>query len=312
MRRQCEREPLVRARRSVLPESINYNLLSECNMKCRFCFSSFSDLEDARTVRYGLSASKAVRLVEQLARHTKKITFVGGEPTLFGHLLPVLRRTKELGVVTMLVTNGSTLACSSDQLIKLAPHLDWVGLSIDSTSQATNRALGRSVSGRVLSADDYLRLARRLAHYGIRLKLNTVVTALNVDEDMSTFVGALRPKRWKLLQVLPVRGQNTGGVDSLVIETGRFEAFAIRHERVSRIGVQVVAERNKDMTGSYAMVSPDGRFFDNTCGRHTYSDPILDVGFSPAWAQVRFDRRRFERRGALYDWDDMPSRDTGS
>ncbi len=294
------------------PPSVNYHVLAACNMRCRFCFARFSDLQDTCVAHSGLPIGEAVRLVELLAHHTSKITFVGGEPTLYTHLPLLIQRAKELGATTMLVTNGSRLVADPSCLRSLAPCLDWLGLSIDSTSQATNRDLGRSVNGHVLSADDYLRLARRRTDFGIKLKLITVVTALNVDEDMSTFVGALRPKRWKLLQVLPVRGQNTGGVDFLVIETSRFEAFVIRHEWVSRIGVRVVAERNEDMMGSYAMVSPDGRFFDNTCGRHTYSDPILDVGLSAAWAQVRFDRRRFERRGALYDWDGMPSRDTGS
>ena len=32
------------------------------------------------------------------------------------------------------------------------------------------------------------------------------------------------------------------------------------------------------MTGSYVMVDPAGRFFDNTSGYHTYGRPILEGG----------------------------------
>jgi hypothetical protein len=41
---------------------------------------------------------------------------------------------------------------------------------------------------------------------------------------------------------------------------------------------------------------PLGRFFDNTTGRHTYSDPILDVGIEAAWAQVQLFEDRFQGR----------------
>ena len=37
-------------------------------------------------------------------------------------------------------------------------------------------------------------------------------------------------------------------------------------------------ESNELMRGSYVMVDPAGRFFDNVEGGHTYSRPILEVG----------------------------------
>ncbi len=51
-----------------------------------------------------------------------------------------------------------------------------------------------------------LSLFDRLHQYGIRVKLNTVVTRLNYQEDMSAFVRRVRPERWKVFQVLPVDG----------------------------------------------------------------------------------------------------------
>ena len=48
------------------------------------------------------------------------------------------------------------------------------------------------------------------------MKLNTVVNAMNLDDDMSELVLKLRPDRWKIFQVLPVDGQNDGLVDPLV------------------------------------------------------------------------------------------------
>ena len=54
------------------------------------------------------------------------------------------------------------------------------------------------------------------------------------------------------------------------------------------------------MTGSYVMVDPLGRFYDNTLGRHRYSSPILDVGVSAALGDVAVYPGRFEERGGVY------------
>jgi radical S-adenosyl methionine domain-containing protein 2 len=56
------------------------------------------------------------------------------------------------------------------------------------------------------------------------------------------------------------------------------------------------------MTGSYIMVDPAGRFFDNLKGQYTYSEPILEVGIDKAFSQVTRDYKKFIDRGGKYDW----------
>jgi radical S-adenosyl methionine domain-containing protein 2 len=51
------------------------------------------------------------------------------------------------------------------------------------------------------------------------------------------------------------------------------------------------------MTGSYVMVDPAGRFFDNTAGTHMYSRPINEVGVDAALREVSIDPDRFRLRG---------------
>lgn len=76
--------------------------------------------------------------------------------------------------------------------------------------EATQAALGRGTGGHVARS---LAHAREIRARGLRLKLNTVVTALNWREDMSEFVRQVQPERWKVFQVLPVGGQNDGAVE---------------------------------------------------------------------------------------------------
>ena len=49
------------------------------------------------------------------------------------------------------------------------------------------------------------------------------------------------------------------------------------------------------------MIDPLGRFFDNTKGEYTYSNPILSVGVQTALAEIRVYPERFIERGGLYD-----------
>lgn len=218
-----------------------------------------------------------------------RINFVGGEPLLCPWLPALLAAAHQGGATTSVVTNGS----------RLSP--DWLGLSIDSASEETHRALGRAVRGQPLSRDAYVAAAEAARARGIRLKVNTVVTARNAHEDLTDLLAELRPERWKIFQMLPVAGQNDHAADLLVPDEA-FEAFVTRHEAVAALGVEVVPEPNHLMRGSYAMVDPAGRFFDNATGGHRYSRPILAVGVETALADVALDPGRFEARGGRYDW----------
>ena len=66
------------------------------------------------------------------------------------------------------------------------------------------------------------------------------------------------------------------------------------------MGVAVIPESNDLMTGSYVMVDPAGRFFDNTAGAHVYSRPINQVGAGCRFAGgFSIDPARFRLRDGL-------------
>jgi radical S-adenosyl methionine domain-containing protein 2 len=283
-----------------MPPSVNYHLWEPCNMRCRFCFATFRDVVAEVLPEGHLAREDAERLVATLAPCFEKITFAGGEPTLCPWLGGLIRSAAGRGMTTMLVTNGSRLDDAS--LDALAPDLHWLVLSVDSASEATHRRLGRAVRGREIGAETYVRLAAEARRRGVRIKLNTVVTALNAAEDMRALVEAIRPERWKILRVLPVAGQNSGKVDAILCGRDAFLGFVERHRALGASGVAVVPEDNEDMRGTYAMIDPAGRFFDNVDGQHRYSAPILSAGVARAWSEVRFSRAGFDLRGGDYDF----------
>ncbi|MET0404121.1 MAG: viperin family antiviral radical SAM protein [Cystobacter sp.] len=295
------RGPAREALRQEMPPSVNFHLWEPCNMRCRFCFATFQDVRAEVLPEGHLPEDEALRLVEVLSTHFEKLTFAGGEPLLCKWLPRLVRAAKARGVTTMLVTNGSRL--SPEKVASLQGALDWVTLSIDSASAETNVKSGRAVRGtRALTAEEYLAIGARVREAGMRLKVNTVVTSLNALEDMTELLRGLRPERWKLLRVLPVEGQNSGRVEPLLCSADAFGSFVERHRGLEAEGITLVPEDNTDMRGSYAMVDPAGRFFDNATGGHHYSEPILSEGLEQAWSQVRFSMERFEQRGGRYDF----------
>lgn len=277
--------------------SVNYHLLEACNMRCKFCFATFHDIAHSKR-----RTEMALAIIDKLAAAGfQKITFAGGEPTLRPDLQILLRASKELGMTTMVVTNGSKLLDSA-YFEELKENLDWLILSIDSFNAETNLKSGRHIhNGGAITAQQYLNICQQAKSHGLRLKINTVVSKFNCEEDMSSFVRLAGPERWKMFQALPVLGQNSHNSGLFEISPDQFMAFLNRHH-ASSLGSIIVPEDNDAMTGSYVMVAPNGCFFDNAKGRHSYSNPILQVGVEEALKQVHFDIEKFKNRGGSYQW----------
>lgn len=274
------------------PISVNFHLWKPCNYHCRFCFATFRDVQGHLTL------TDAMRLLSLLQHAgTEKINFAGGEPTLHPHLGELLVESRRLGLVTSIVSNGARIP---KLLEKHAGDIDWVALSVDSASEAIQKQLGRGDGDHVQRS---IALFDELHRHGIHVKLNTVVTRLNFQEDMSEFVRRVSPQRWKVFQVLPVEGQNDGSVEELLISPRQFHEFVERHQLLLGESLQPVAETNDLMRDSYVMVDPQGRFYNTATGRHVYSLPILEVGVDAALAQVGWNVDNFFARGGIYAWD---------
>lgn len=268
-------------------------------MSCGFCFATFEDLPAFPGFNC-LAESDALELIGALGRAGfGKINFAGGEPMLCPWLPGLIGYAKSAGFTTSIVTNGSKV--TGEWLDGLGGSLDMAALSIDSVDAGALGRIGRAVKGkRPLGREDYLGVGAELKGRGIRLKVNTVVNRYNLGEDFRPFIREIGPERWKIFQALRVEGQNDGRMGDFAVTDGEFAGYVRRNRMVEGDGVRVVAESNELMTGSYLMVDPLGRFFDNTQGRHTYSRPILEVGVAGALADIEIYPERFAERGGFY------------
>jgi radical S-adenosyl methionine domain-containing protein 2 len=278
--------------------AVNYHLWEPCNMRCKFCFATFQEVKKTILPKGHLPKEDSLKLVNLLSEHFDKITFVGGEPTLCRWLPDLIIRAKQLGMNTGIVSNGTRL--NEKYLTELRPYLDWVGLSIDSLNEDTNVKMGRAIAGtKPLNETYYLNLVNLITSLDFKLKINTVVNKYNYTENLSEFIEVSGTNRWKVFQVLPIKGENDKHIDELKITKEEFNFFLSNQEKTKHV---LVPENNEEMRGSYAMVDPAGRFFENSTGSINNSDPILKIGVEKAYEMAHPDRDKFIKRGGVYNW----------
>ncbi|WP_288457734.1 viperin family antiviral radical SAM protein [uncultured Chryseobacterium sp.] len=281
--------------------SVNYHLWEPCNMKCRFCFATFQEAKKI-LLKGHLPKEQSLELIKQIAgMGFKKITFAGGEPTICPWISDLIATAKDQGMTTMLVTNGTNL--NEAFFKKNQKNLDWIILSIDSLNDETNIKSGRAFKGKEpLPAEAYKLLIDEIKRYGFQLKINTVVHRLNYNESLMDLILYAQPKRWKVFQVLPMKGENDEHIEEFIISQQQFDHFIANHQFLKDHEI-LVSEDNSEMKDSYVMIDPAGRFFTNKKGFQEYSRPILEAGAKKAYDEMDYSYKNFLDRGGLYQWD---------
>lgn len=297
-----------------VPLSVNYHFTRECQYSCKFCFHTAKSSYVAP-----VDEAKAVMLL-LVRRGMRKINFSGGEPFIEPKWLGEMVRycSEELrpeGLESVsIVSNGQRI---TEEWMKLhARHVDIIAVSCDSFDKKTCKRLGRSTAGEKRSQIEILKFVANLCRkYEVIVKVNTVITNMNVDEDMSAQIREVNPERWKVFQMLLVEGENHGeGViykrrrfdaRTLLVDDRHFDDFCQRHGR--ELGDVVVPEPNTDMRASYFILDERLRFLDCSTGGKKPTAPLAKVtddseAVDAILRGAGFDQTAFERRGGKYAW----------
>jgi predicted cytidylate kinase len=281
--------------------TVNYHIIKPCNMKCKHCFSDYNEIQIN-----SLPFEKAQQIIQEIAKikSFKKLNFSGGEPTMYKDIEKLIQFAKDQGLETSMVTNGYNLIKQPELLDKLKGKLAMLALSIDCFDHELNLKIGRFAGKQqTISCEDFLLLASKCRDYGIKIKVNSVISKLNYNQILADKIADLKPVRWKILRMLPVESQNDKAKE-LFPTDGEYELFIGNNkEQAEKVGIKVVSEGNEDMTGSYLMIAPDGRFFNNVEGKHNFSEPILETGIEKALEQTPLRREVFYKREGDYSCD---------
>ncbi|WP_425079490.1 viperin family antiviral radical SAM protein [Ruegeria denitrificans] len=287
---------------------INWHVNEACNYRCVYCYAKWERPSSARDViRQPDNTAKLLRslwaffdpanlknpLNGTLTWRRVRLNFAGGEPLLCrADLIRAVELAAQIGFDVSIITNGSRL--DAETMSALAPHLDWLGVSLDAADMHTNKAIGREDRrARQLDLEalrDSVAMARS-DNPDLKLKINTVVNSQNHEADLARVIAQLAPHKWKILRALPMT--TTAGM----VTDKQFRAFVHRHRSLKDI---IRVEDNADMLGSYLMIDPKGRFYQNHNDTlkegYRYSRPILDAGPGAALESVGFSALGFADR----------------
>jgi len=268
-------------------ESVNFHFWPYCNFKCKYCFARFENPNPK------LSFKQCIEIINSISNgQIKKINFAGGEPTLSPYLGDLLVQSEKIGLITSIISNGTGI--NRLFLEKFRKSIDWIGLSIDSGFESINYKLGR---GNADLVKQIIIKSKLIKDMGIKLKINTVVSRLNYQEDLSCLIKIINPERWKVFQILEIKNQKNTNISSLLISEAEFKAFVKRH-----LFLNPIAETNQLMLESYLMIDPFGRFYQNTDNSYFFSRAILKVGLKNALSDIKYDPVKYIQRGGLYAW----------
>lgn len=155
-----------------------WNITRACNLRCVYCYSSSTRQADTEE----LSTTEAREVLRDLAGfEVPAVLFSGGEPLVRPDLFELLGYAKDLGLKTVLSTNGTLISAQTAKVLAKS-GVCYVGVSIDGVG-AVNDVL-RAAAGAFDSACAGIKHCRDA---GLRVGLRLTMTQGNVHDLDAVF-----------------------------------------------------------------------------------------------------------------------------
>lgn len=162
-----------------------WNVTRRCNLHCAHCYSDSHD----RDYPGELTTDEGLRLLEDLrAFGVPTVLLSGGEPLLRPDVLELARAARELGLRTVLSTNGTRIDRSAAREIADA-GFSYVGISLDGVG-----ALHDKLRGKRGAFDAAVEGIRAVKGAGMRAGVRFTLHALNRDQLGAVFELAERER----------------------------------------------------------------------------------------------------------------------
>lgn len=235
-------------------DSVCWNITNMCNKSCEYCFRELYEETQSRETNLGI-------LDNLIQMGIKRITFSGGEPFMYPHLLELIKKAHDAGIKCYVVSNGSLLNESNIQ--ECLEFVDKISFSCDSPRNYVNEQSGRGY-------DNYEHIKEilpiiRQYYPDILIDINTVVTYDPTGEyrELDYMMEAIRNElyseninKWKIIRFYSLRGLAKECKETFDIPDRVF--LEIKKEYNSRNGYIKIDVRDIEDIDKNLIVSPCG------------------------------------------------------
>lgn len=261
---------------------INLHFTDFCNFHCKHCFIKKENCE--------LSFDKLKIIVDKIYKYFNnnslkgRINLAGGEPLMSRNIDSLIEYIASKGIDVSIITNGYYL---DDLFIeKHKTQIKMIGISVDSLNYNTNILIGRCSKANTLSKEKLIYICNIIKKAGVKLKINTCLSKLNINENFNSFINEIKPDRYKILQMScddnDLKNKNN------VISNEEAEAF------LSRIEYKYIYESADEMKKSYVIIDSQGNI--STNNSHTSIISIFDYDLEEAIKLLNIDYENYIKR----------------
>ena len=150
-----------------------WNITRECNLKCVHCYNDSGVGKECNDA----STTEAKAVLDDLANYgVPSVLFSGGEPLMRKDLFELMEYAGNLGLRTVISTNGTLIKADTAKKIKDL-GVSYVGISLDGVGEINDKF--RGVSG---AFDRAVEGIKNCQAAGVRVGLRLTLTGKNVQD----------------------------------------------------------------------------------------------------------------------------------
>lgn len=260
----------------------NLHFTDYCDFHCKCCFVE-------KNFRI-LSLENTKKVVDKIAAYLKKrgikdgrINIAGGEPMTCSYIQDIIDYIIKNNIRVSIITNGYGL--TEEFIIHNKNKIEMIGISIDSINPETNITLGRCRGEKTFPYDRLVKICNCIKEQGIILKINIVVSKININEDIKKLIDDVKPNRFKILQMLPT----TDFSKKYAISSEEYHNYLKKYE-----GYSFVPETFERISNAYVIIDSEGRISTNNLHQETYD--ILNGDIEDFEDKINFNQENEDSR----------------
>lgn len=267
---------------------INLHLTEACNYNCVHCFAKFKVSNELGIGEWKDVVDRIKLYFDENHIVNGRINLAGGEPLLVTYIDELIEYINSLNIKVSIITNASKL--TKQILDNWTGKVEMLGISIDSLNDDTNIAIGRHFRNQTLKYDAVIDLMNYAKQKGMFIKVNTVVSKLNLKENIKHLYEDVVFDRIKILQMRINQNCNESA-KNLSISNDEFKEY------IKKLNMNnIIIEDESEIDSAYIFFDPKGNLISNKDNSHQKIGSIIDENLSNLILYAHINNENYNKR----------------